>query len=306
VGQAVRAGDVLCFLVETPGMPLPEAPVSDSPPQGEVAGQAQLPAGLRITQPALALANSLGIELTRLPTDVLVTESVVRETGSVITTPTLVPPQSFDPTAILVYGGGGHGKTIIELLRAVGIYRIVGVVDDGLPAGTQILGLPVLGGAEALPRLYQDGVHLAVNAVGGIGDLSIRLKIFKRLAETGFSCPAVVHPRALLESSATLAAGVQVFALAYVGSEAHIGYGAIINTGAIVSHECSLGEYANLSPGAILAGQVEVGAGALIGMGATVNLQVKIGANARVGNGATVKTDVPPGKIVRAGSIWPV
>ena len=122
-------------------------------------------------------------------------------------------------------------------------------------------------------RCYQQGVRLAVNAVGGIGDVAVRIKIFQRIAQAGFACPAVVHPTAFVEASAQLSPGVQVFPHAYVGSDVRVGFGSIINTGAIVSHDCILGDYTNLSPGAILAGAVQVGSGALIGMGATINLR---------------------------------
>ncbi len=211
----------------------------------------------------------------------------------------------FDPLALIVYGGGGHGKSVIDLLRALGTYRLVGVIDDGIATGTQILGLPVLGGAEALPGLHEKGVRLAVNAVGGIGNVQIRIQVFRQLAAAGFACPAVVHPRAYLEPNAVLSAGVQVFPFAYLGSDCRAGFGAIVNTGAVVSHDCVLEDYANISPGVLLAGGVQVGARALVGMGVTVNLGVQIGAGARIGNGATVKSDVPAEGVVRAGSIWP-
>jgi sugar O-acyltransferase (sialic acid O-acetyltransferase NeuD family) len=221
--------------------------------------------------------------------------------------PGVIPAENlFDPTAIVVYGGGGHGKALIELLRVLGTYHIAGVVDDGLPAGQAILDVPVLGDGEALGPLYQKGVRLAVNAVGGIGDVAVRIKVFQRIAQAGFACPAVVHPTAFVEASARLSPGVQVFPHAYVGSDARVGFGSIINTGAIVSHDCILGDYTNLSPGAILAGAVQIGSGALIGMGATINLEARIGAGARIGNGATVKSDVPERGMVRAGTVWPV
>jgi sugar O-acyltransferase (sialic acid O-acetyltransferase NeuD family) len=205
----------------------------------------------------------------------------------------------------VIYGGGGHAKALIDLLRALNVYRIAGVLDDNLSAGANLMGVPVLGGSEALDGLYAQGVRLAVNAVGGISSLAIRIKVFDRLAAAGFACPALVHPRAFVEPSARLAAGVQVFPHAYIGSEAQVGYGCIINSGAIVSHDCSLGEYSNLSPGAILAGEVQVGAGVLVGMGATINLRVRVGAGARIGNSAVVKEDVPEKGIVRAGTGWP-
>ncbi|MGW8252120.1 MAG: acetyltransferase, partial [Anaerolineales bacterium] len=218
---------------------------------------------------------------------------------------TAVITAAFDATAIIVYGGGGHGKSLIDLIHALGGYHIVGIVDDSIPAQQTILGVPVLGGGEVLAELHTRGVRQAANAVGGIGDLAVRVKIFERLAAAGFTCPALLHPSAYIEPSAQLSPGVQIFPHAYVGSDVKVGFGTIVNTGAIVSHDCRLGNYVNLSPGAILAGGVQVEDGVLLGMGATVNLQAHIGRGARIGNGATVKSDVPQAGIVRAGSIYP-
>lgn len=300
-GQSVQAGERLCYLASTPSW---QPPAAQPPPiQSETPA---IPPGLRITQPALALAQSTNLDLAILPQDKLVTEKIVREFLQ-LSQPSPPPPleSPVNPSAILVYGGGGHGKALIDLLRATGNFHIVAVIDDGLPPNSLIMGVPLPGGAQELPKLYSQGVRLAVNAVGGIGNLPIRLKVFDRLAKAGFTCPTLVHPSAVIEPSAWLSDAVQVMPLAYVGSEAYVCYGALINTGAIVSHDCQIGAYANLSPGAILAGEVQVGEGALIGMGATINLQVKIGKQARIGNGATVKRDVPDGAIVRAGGIWP-
>ena len=312
-GQTVNAGEVFCYLAEAAEWVPPEegaAPAEVSPP---VSG-APLPAGLRITQPALALAQQAGLDLSHLPAGPLVTEKMVKElvdqgglplAGDFLDLSRPSVEAEVDPTALLIYGGGGHGKALIDLLRTLGAYRLVGVVDDGFPVGSVVMGLPVLGGQEALADLHTRGVRLAVNAVGGIGNVAVRIKVFQTLAQAGFTCLAVVHPSAWVEPSASLAAGVQVFPHAYVGSEVQVGFGTIVNTGAIVSHECVLGEYVNISPGAMLAGRVQVGDGALIGMGVTVNLQVQIGARARVGNSATVKADVPPNGIVRAGAVYP-
>ncbi len=296
-GQAVPAGETLCTIADT----------ADESPADEADGAAPAaPADRRFTKPALSLARQHALDLEHFPAGALVTEAMVRDAIQKSRVKDLqIPPSAFDPTAILVYGGGGHGKALIELLRAQAAYRIVGLVDDGKQRGEQVTGVPVLGGSEILAELYSQGVRLAANAVGGIGNIAARIAVFRRLAEAGFTCPALVHPTAYLEPSARLAPGVQVMPHAYVGSEAVIGFGALINTGVIVSHDCTLGEYANLSPGAILAGEVQVGERALVGMGVTVNLQVQIGAGARIGNGATIKSDVPENAVVRAGSTWP-
>jgi sugar O-acyltransferase (sialic acid O-acetyltransferase NeuD family) len=220
--------------------------------------------------------------------------------------PDFSPPQTeFDPTAIVIFGGGGHGKSLIDLLRSLGSYRIHGILDDRLPAGGAIMGVPILGGSDALPELRARGVRLAANAVGGIGNIAVRVKVFRKLEGAGFVCPTLIHPAAFVEPSAVLSPGVQVFPHAYIGSEARVGFGTIVNTGAIISHDCVIGEYVNISPGAILAGAVQVGSGSLVGMGVTINLEVSVGSGARIGNGATVKTGVPDRGVVRAGAVWP-
>jgi len=217
-----------------------------------------------------------------------------------------MPEFSFDASSLVIYGGGGQGKCVIDLVQLTGVYRVAGIIDEGIPPGTQILGVPVLGGSAVLPELHQRGLRLAVNAVGGIGNVALRVKIFETLSQAGFTCPSLVHPTAWVEPSAVLEGGVQILAQSYVGSAARIGYGTLINAGVIVSHDCDIGQCVNLSPGAALAGGVRVGDFAQIGMNATVNVNVVVGAKARIGNGATVKADVPPGGRVYAGTIWPV
>jgi len=261
---------------------------------------------LRITQPALALARQHGIDLRRFSKEHLVTEKMVQDVLQLQPPSQPALPQiQFTSTDIVVYGGGGHGKSIIELVRSLGTYSVSGIVDDSITPGEKILEVPVLGGGDILPALKANGLSLAANAVGGIGNVPLRVRIFQRIAENGLICPELVHPSAKVERSARLSTGTQVMPLAYIGSEATIGFGVIVNTGAIVSHDCVLEDYVNISPGAILAGNVYVGREALIGMGVTVNLQVRIGHGARIGNGATIKAEVPDQGVVRAGSVWP-
>ena len=216
-----------------------------------------------------------------------------------------LPDFSFDPTAVLVYGAGGHGKTLVELIKSMHIYHVVGVVDDHVPAQTLIAGVPVLGTADILAECYQRGMRLAVNGVGGIGNVGVRLQVFEILAKQHFTCPAIVHPSAWVEDSAVLDAGVQVLAHAYVGSDAHVGFGSVLNVGVCFSHDVVVGKVTNFSPGATLGGNVVVGDYTQVGMNASINLGVKVGSRARIGNGATVKADVADESVVRAGAVFP-
>ena len=297
----LRAGDRLCWLVDDSAWTPPAVEKIS-----EDADEGSMPDGLRITEPARRLMRDKDVDLEILPRDKLITETVIRgilalEGGSAME----LPEVDLEEGDIIVYGGGGHGKSVIDLIRALGKYTVVGVIDDGLKKGDEVMGVPVLGGGEHLPRLAKDGVRLAVNAVGGIGDITTRIQVFQRLLDAGFGFPTIIHPTAFVEPTAKLEQGVQVFPHAYIGSETEVGFGAIINTAAVVSHDCRLEAYVNVAPGALLAGAVTLEEGVLIGMGVTLNLDLTIGSRARIGNSAVVKEDVPPGKMVRAGDIWP-
>ena len=301
-GEIVQAGELFCFLALAPDWHPPEV----SPKKPSQAKDIRIPDGLRITQPALALLKTNQLNLDELPQNTLITEAMIKEiieNSANVKYPS--PSSEFDPTAIIIYGGGGHGKSLIDLLLILRKYRIVGIIDDGLEIGEEIMDVPVIGGGELLSDLYKKGIRTAVNAVGGIGYMGIRIEVFERISRANFICPTVIHPTAFIEASAILSAGIQVFPHAYIGSQSEIGYGVIVNTSVIISHDCKIGNYTNISPGAILAGEVKVGVGVLIGMGTTINLQVEIGDGARIGNGATIKSNVPENGIVRAGSIWP-
>ena len=292
-GASMRAGDLLCYLSDSADAPLPERPETAGEPEKDAA-----PEGLRITQPALALAREVGVDLEQLPGDTLITEKFIQEMFS-------ASAKKIDPTLLVIYGGGGHAKALIELIQAEGKYKVAGILDDHLSVESKVLGIPVLGGKSILTRLKAQGIDQVVNAVGGIGDITPRLRIYEAIRAAGLKVATVIHPRAFIEKSAVMELGQQVFFNAYIGTDVKIGFGCILNTGVILSHDCVLGDYVNVSPGAILAGAVQVGERVLIGMGVTINLGVKIGAGTRIGNSAVVKADVPANGIVRAGEIWP-
>lgn len=297
VGEDLRAGEVLCWISASPDWTPTEARGAPAPPSEAVEGR-------RITQPARRAAEQAGIDLATFPADRLVTEAMIRARIAA-SRPLDLPAGPFGDADLLVYGGGGHAKSLIELIWTAGQHQVVGIIDDGLAPGTLVLGVQVLGGSGALAELRRRGLRLAANAVGGIGDARSRIQVFEALRQADFECPPLIHPTAWLESTVRVEQGAQILAHAYVGSEAIIGRGAIVNTSAVVSHDCRLGDYANVAPGALLAGGVDVGEVALIGMGVTVHLGVRIGRYARCGNGSMIAADVPEGALIRAGSVWP-
>lgn len=192
---------------------------------------------------------------------------------------------------VVVLGAGGHAKVVIETLEEDGRYRIAGCTSAG-EAGLTLLGYPILGCDDVLPRLYQSGIEYAIAA---IGDNAIRRRVSLWARELGFRLASAVSSRAAVSRRASLGEGTLVVRGAIVNAGATVGDGVIINTGATVDHDCVVGSYAHVAPGVHLAGHVHVGEGALVGVGACVLPGVRIGAWARVGAGAAVIADVPEG-----------
>jgi sugar O-acyltransferase (sialic acid O-acetyltransferase NeuD family) len=307
-GDTLAVGELLALITATADealdLPTPALPTAKPTEFPSTLGSSAL-AELRITKPARALAESLGLDLSSLPTDRLVTEAVLREIAGKPTQLTNLPIYRSANAQIIIYGAGGHAKAVMEMAQAIGAFRIVGILDDNATlTGNSVLGIPVLGTREILPQLVEQGIRLAANGVGGIIDLNIRMKLFDLLTGYGFAFPSLRHPHATVEPSAQVFDGVQVFANAYVGSSAILHEKCMINTGAIVSHDCEIGSFTHIAPGAMLAGHVHVGEKALVGMGVTTTIGIKIGSGARVGNGAILLADVPERAIVPAGKVW--
>lgn len=296
-GEMLAVGAVLAYITATADEPLESA----ARPQ-ELEPASPAPTDLRITKPARILAEQLGLDLATLPVDRLITEAVLRELA---TAPRRIDLPAYAETSLILYGAGGHAKAVLEMARATGAFQLAGIVDDNPTlTGASVLGVPVLGTREILPQLMEHGVRLAANGVGGIINIEIRVKLFELLASVGLALPVLCHPRATVEPSAQIEAGVQVFANAYVGSAAVLHENCMINTGAIVSHDCEIGRYTHIAPGCLLAGHVHVGERALVGMGVTTMIGLQIGSGARIGNGAVLLADVPERQIVPAGKIW--
>lgn len=192
---------------------------------------------------------------------------------------------------IWVIGAGGHAKVVAETALAAGS-TVAGFLDDD-PAkqGTHLLGLRVEG--PILAGMTRLGVY---RWVLGIGDNRVR----RHLVEQGLPAEPIslVHPSAVLSSSAKIGLGSVVFAGAIVQAEAQIGAHVVLNTRATVEHDVVVGDFAHVAPGAVLLGAVEVGQGALIGAGAVVLPGVRIGEGAVVGAGAVVAKNVPAGATV--------
>lgn len=200
---------------------------------------------------------------------------------------------------VIGLGAGGHAKVVMDVLRLVGGYDLVGLLDPRSELwGTTVMDVAVLGSDELLPKLRRQGVEHAFIGLGSSRDTGPRRRLYERARQEGFSLVPAIHPRAVLAASARLGQGPTVLANAVINAEARVGDNVIVNTGAIVEHDCIIGDHVHIATGAKLGGGVQVGEGAHLGLGATVRQGIRVGCGAVVGAGAVVVSDVPDGVVV--------
>lgn len=194
---------------------------------------------------------------------------------------------------VVIIGAGGHGRVVLDILRAVGQYQPIGFIDANYAgmADKTIADLQVLGDIKLLPRLRDQNISRAIIA---IGDNQTRLLMAQILLEQGFELVNAIHPASHLSSGITIGKNVVISAGAIVGTQTTLADSTIINTGAVVDHECQIGRGVHIAPAAALAGRVRVEEGAFVGLGARVIQTLTIGQYAIIGAGAAVLKDVPP------------
>ncbi len=197
---------------------------------------------------------------------------------------------------IIVIGGGGHGRVVIEALLAAGAI-FAGVIDNDESVAARLpQSVRRLGGDEVLAR-HAPAQYLLANGVGGIGEAR-RRQAFDRCKSVGWRFATIRHPAAVVAGGVVLSEGCQVMAGAVLQPGVRIGANAIVNTRAAIDHDCSIGEHSHIAPGAVLCGDVAVGAETHIGAGAVVIQGCRIGRLALIGAGALILADVPDGTLV--------
>lgn len=199
---------------------------------------------------------------------------------------------------ILLVGGGGHCKSVIDTLVAMNKFSEIGIVEKTDNYGQNILGIPILGCDEDLPALLSEGYKYAFITVGSVGDPKLRIKLFEKISEIGFKIPNIIDPSAIVSKNSELENGIFVGKRAVINAGARVKRGAIINTGAIIEHDCIIEDFVHIAPGAVLSGEVKVELNTHIGAGSIVKQQIKIGSNSIVGMGSIVLRDIEDNIVV--------
>lgn len=194
--------------------------------------------------------------------------------------------------SIVIVGAGGHGRGILEILRAEADAKgaaceVQGFLDDRAELrGGACAGLPVLGRLDDAPRLAAEGARFLL----GIGDPQVRRQVVRRLG--GIPYGRAVHPSAVLYGEVEIGAGAVIAAGVVVAAATSLGEQVLLNLNATVGHDCRLAAYATVGPGANLGGFVVMGEASFVGLNGTVVPGRSLGAGSRLGPGSVLLEDL--------------
>jgi len=188
---------------------------------------------------------------------------------------------------IVLIGGGGHCKSVIDVIEQENKFKIVGLIDKHEKLGSKILGYPVIGNDSDLGNLKKYYKYALVT-VGQIKSASIRMNLFNNAVKHGFILPSIVSPIAYVSRHATLGRGVIVMHGALITSGATIGDNCIINSNALIEHDCCIAEHCHISTNATINGGGKVGRESFVGSGATTKELVTINPRSFVKAGSLV------------------
>ena len=188
-------------------------------------------------------------------------------------------------------GGGGHARSVIDVVEAQGQYQITGLVDRPEKVGEKVLNYQILASDQELKALVKENRFFLVT-VGQLESPASRIRLYDELKAAGGQLVTIISPLARVSKYARIAEGTVVMHFALVNSRASIGCNCIINTRATVEHDTTLGEHCHVSTGAIVNGGVTLGRRVFVGSHATIKQEVTITHDVVIGAHSYVHQDI--------------
>jgi sugar O-acyltransferase (sialic acid O-acetyltransferase NeuD family) len=185
---------------------------------------------------------------------------------------------------LYIIGAGGLGREVAAIARSMDDDFDLFFLDDTLECGRIVDGIKVI---DSCVDFLRAGLRDGMLAMG-IGNVSVKRRIFESAKEAGFSFTTLVDPLACVRGDARLGEGVVIAPGAVVSCAAEVGDNSLINVGALVGHDVVIGAHCALDPKAAILGGCSIGDEVEIGTGAQILLGLSVVSGSTVGMGASV------------------
>jgi sugar O-acyltransferase (sialic acid O-acetyltransferase NeuD family) len=191
---------------------------------------------------------------------------------------------------IVIFGAGGLGKEVLELINQINgvrpVWNVVGFFDDSVIPGTTVNGISVLGGFESLQNSNFTNVVIAV------GSPEARANFIGMLIEKK-TMPNLIHPTVSFpKDNISIGYGTIIAANVFLSVNVKMGNGILLNVGCSIGHDVVIGNFCTINPGCRISGSVRLGDCVFAGVGSILNNNISIVNNVKIGAGAVVLKSV--------------
>lgn len=187
---------------------------------------------------------------------------------------------------LILVGGGGHCKSVIEVAESAG-YNIRGILDISENVGKKICSYEIIGTDDDIPKYVTNSIFIVT--VGFIKDSNLRVNIHNKIVKAKGEFATIIASSARVSKYATIGKGSVIMHLAAVNADAQIGKACIINTLANIEHDATIGDYSHISTGAIVNGNCAVGQKVFLGSQSVLVNGTSISDNCIIAAGTTIR-----------------
>lgn len=180
-----------------------------------------------------------------------------------------------DREKIILIGGGGHCKSVIDVIEQEGKWGIFGIVDTKENIGRKVFDYEIIGCDDDLEKIFQSCKN-AIVCLGHIKSNALRVKLFEKLKHIGFNLPVIISPHAYVSKYAHVKEGTIIMHHAFVNAGVSIGKNCIINTKALIEHDTNIEDNCHISTASVLNGGVVVKENTFFGSNATTREYIEV------------------------------
>jgi sugar O-acyltransferase (sialic acid O-acetyltransferase NeuD family) len=202
---------------------------------------------------------------------------------------------------LILIGGGGHCKSVIDVIEKEGKYSIIGILDVKELIGTNVSGYKVIGTDDDIEIMLNRGCEFLIT-VGQIKSPSIRIKIYQKLKVLNATLANVYSPTAQVSEYSKIGFGSVIMHQAIVNAGTYIGSNCIINTKALIEHDCKLGDNCHISTGAIINGDCIIHNECFIGSNSVISNGINVAAGSIIGAGSVIINNITEEKSYIVGN----
>ena len=191
---------------------------------------------------------------------------------------------------LILIGGGGHCKSVIEVAESAG-YEIKGILDMPDEVGKEVLpGHKVIGTDDEIPQYVEECEF--VITVGFIKNPALRIKLYNKVKAAGGRLATIIASTAHVSKYAELGEGTVIMHQAFVNAGAKIGDNCIINTFVNIQHDAVVGNQCHISTGTMVNGECKIGENCFIGSQSVCANCIEIASDIIVGAGSVVRKSI--------------